>query len=288
MRIKNQTVVLFILIILINPCATIKIYSCSSVKKWASQNSIRIKPGAKDNTLAVVYTKTPFQTRFMDVGATVFNTTSDLAAGVHFNLSGDWVDPVYLERTTAHRKASSEFEMKLGSFDVLSYFSRLFEKSKDSVKYYNVIFNSDSLKSQKILDHLLTNNIKRLDSAFTRELITSGTKYVAAFKFQYGIGARAGKEQIGLKKSYRPFIRLVGAVKDVNTNTFVWENRFEVFSDRFYKGRNEALEEFDFNLIKEFKVICNKLLIFLIDDLNGKQYHIVEELVDYTTNDDRL
>jgi hypothetical protein len=279
---KNLTIssIIFTVVFLISSCAT--------TKKWESLNTGNLNLNMKENTLTIVYTKTPFEARFMDVAAAVINSSSLGFSEYVYSETGRWTDPAYIEKTTKHRKASSEFEKKLDSFDVLTYFVSSFDKMKDSLKYFNLVFNSDSVKSPKILAHILTNDRNKLDAYFIKEITNSGNKYISAFKFQYGIGARAGKEQYGLKKSYRPFVRIVGEIKDVNSNTIVWVNKIEVFSDVSYRGRNEAKEEFDFNLIKEFKVICGKLASYLVEDLNGKQYYFPEGLVDYSINDDIL
>jgi len=259
--------------------------SCATTKKWESLNTKNLKDNSRGNALVTVYVKSPFEARFMDVAATILNTSSVAISQYSFYETGRWTNPAYIEKTTEHRKASNEFEKKLGSFDVLAYFVSSLEKMKDSLKYFVPVFPSDSLQSPEILKHIL-NKDKNNPDLFSKQVVKYNAKYMSAIKLQYGVGARAGKEQFGMKKTYRPFVRIVGIIKDINTNEVVWGNKITVFSEKAYKGRDEAKEEFDFNLIKSFRVICDKLSRLLVEDLNGKQYYFPEGLVDYTANDD--
>jgi hypothetical protein len=277
---------------LIGLCLGILIFlqltSCATTKKWESLNTRNLKENTKEKTLVTIYTKKLFEARFMDVAATLLNASSNAMSQYSYYETGRWTNPAYIEKTTEHRKASSEFEKKLGSFDVLTYFVSSFDKMKDSLNYFVPVFPSDSLQSPMILKQVISGNKNQSDISYSREVFNSGAKYISAIKFQYGVGARAGKEQFGMKKTYRPFVRIVGVIKDINTNEIIWGNKMTVFSEKAYKGRDEAKEEFDFNLIKSFKVICDKLSRFLVEDLNGKQYFFPEGLVDYSANDDIL
>jgi uncharacterized protein (TIGR02145 family) len=250
----------------------------------------------KAKTLTSVYAKTYFEVRFMNVAATVsvvliptFGAVAyqnDIKGNINFqNTVNQTIDDIAIE---TQRKNSNEFEKKMGDFSVLSYFANSFYNTKDSIKKYNIILTLDKSEHSKIINRLNTGNKKNLDTAFTNELNNSNTQYVSAFKFQYGIGARAGNEQFGLTKTYRPFVRLTGYIKDVNSNFIVWRNAIIIFSTKELHGRDEAQYINEEELKKEFKKISNKLITTVINDLNGTRYSSTEQLVDISSIDDYL
>jgi len=250
----------------------------------------------KSKTLTTIYARTYFEVRFMSISGIVFEVlTPTLGAVAYQNNAKGYVDYQNSMNQTKDeiveankRKNSNEFEKKMGDFSVLSYFANTFSVYKDSIDKYNLLITTDKSENTKIVDRLCTGKIKDLDPTFTNELNSSDTKYVSAFKFQYGIGARAGMEQFGMTKTYRPFVRLVGYIKDVSSNIIVWQNSIIVFSTKEFHGRNEAEYANEEELKKEFKKLCTKLVKITINDINGTPFTSKEQLVDISPNDTYL
>jgi len=250
----------------------------------------------KAKSLTSVYARTYFEIRFMNVAAIVSGVLTPTIGAVVYqnNVEGNIDFQTNTQQSVENiaaetqRKNGNEFEKKLGDFNVLSYFANSFYNSKDSIGKYNIIFTSDKAEHAKIVNRLCTGNKKKLDQTFTNELTNANMPYVSVFKLQYGIGARAGKEQFGMTKTYRPFVRMVGYIKDVNSNIIVWSNAITIFSNKEFHGRDEAQYVNEEELKKEFKKICNKLVTIIIMDINGKKYNSLDQLVDFTAFDNNL
>jgi hypothetical protein len=95
------------------------------------------------------------------------------------------------------------------------------------------------------------------------------------------MGARAGMEQFGLIEKYRPYIRLIGAIKDTKSNNVVWQNKIIVFGDA-YLGSKAAKNVSGAELQNDFVVLCNQLAGILINDINGdSKFNGTQEMVDW-------
>jgi len=248
--------------------------SCTATKNttWIPLNMDKIEVSKKENTLSTVYANNFFQSRFMQLASTITR--------------GGVISAVIDQSST--RKSSNEFEKKLGDFSVLSYFYESFYKKSTSLKFFDLHNISDATEHPQVIKTIITYDKLKLDTVYESKLIKSDIKFISAFKLQYGIGARAGREQFGMKKSYRLFVRVVGLIKNINTNEFVWGNKIIVFSEQAFIGRDQAKNAPEEELIDEFKTIISNLTDILIDDMNGNRYNFKEMLVDYNLNDDLL
>jgi hypothetical protein len=264
------------------------------------QDSVNALLNAKNRakTLATVYARSYFQSRFMNLTATMLDAIVPIANGVSNGLSHNnnaLVKNEDKENLQAdiiaqrERKNNNEFEMKLGDFDLLSYFDSSFYSLNGSIKDFSLDITANKTAHSNIIKRLNTYYNDKLDEQFTTELNSSNYKFISAFKFQYGIGARVGGEQFRLTKLYQPFVRVVGMIRDVKTNKIVWSNNIIVFSNLIYHGQKAAKEANMTELKEEFKAISDKLARIIVDDINGKRYTYLEYLVDYNPGiDDAL
>ena len=83
-------------------------------------------------------------------------------------------------------------------------------------------------------------------------------------------------------------MRVVGLVKDAQTNEFVWGNKIIFFSETVYPGVDAAKNADREELVLEFKTITSQLVDILVSDLNGQRYNSDEYLVDYNPNRDDI
>ena len=99
-------------------------------------------------------------------------------------------------------------------------------------------------------------------------------------KYSYGLGARAGGEQFGFTKNYRPFVKLIGVLVDTETGGILWRDLLIEFADTGYRGGDSDVENLDgAKLAAQFKEINGRLVGRLIDCLNGKHPPPVSPLV---------
>jgi hypothetical protein len=95
---------------------------------------------------------------------------------------------------------------------------------------------------------------------------------VAAFKISYGLGVRAGAEQVGFRKYYRPFIMLIGRIKHAGTEETVWQEYIIAFDNKNrYLGEEANADKIKKEkMIAAFKEITKEVMDMLIKSLNGK------------------
>ena len=179
------------------------------------------------------------------------------------------------------REAASDFEKKMGDFDAFALFADQFDVRRGDIRYFDIETVHNEAEHNKVIKRLITYDHTGLDKTFGEQLHQSGTRYVSAFKFQYGIGARAGGEQLDFTKTYRPYVRIVGVEKDVATNRFVWGNKITLFSNTAFHGKDAARNVGREQLIEDFKLMAVQLADVTVRDLNGERYTSDEFLVDY-------
>jgi hypothetical protein len=253
-------------------------------------NKININEKVKAKTLSSIYSRTYFQSRFMDLTAVIAQSVTPIFGGVTGTNSQQLYNGVMeitdSARIRKQRQENNEFEKKLGDFNVLTLFTNTFYASKDSIKYFDLALTNDNIEHTKIIQRLCTYDKSKLDMTFTNDMNNAKNKYISTFKFQYGMADRAGGEQFSMTKKYRLFVRVVGLVKDVNTNEFVWGNKIVIFSDKTYFGKKDAKNATEADMKVEFKKITDKIVKVLINDLNGQRYSSEEQIVDINANDD--
>lgn len=277
--------------------------ACAAVTNtWIPLNLTKIQTDIKAKTLSTVYIRTYGQARYMNIGVALFQQFSSALIGEYSRqtnspfyrnneiskLSTSITDLAETIHEATERKNSNELEKTLDDYSLFLFFLKSFDAAKSSIKHFDLVVNMDSPEHQKIIERLCTYKNEKLDSSYTQKLNSEGNRYVSAFQFQYGIGARAGKEQLALTKKYRPFVRIVGLIKDVNTNEFVWGNKIIVFSDTVFLGVKEAKNASREALIAAFEIITNKLISIVINDINGERYTSEDVLVGHNPSIDDL
>lgn len=277
------------------------IVSCSVKPTWVPLDKAQLNRGTPVSTTATIYELTYGQTRYMNVAAVVVGALAAISGGVAKGVANDAlngitktvVDLTQVASKVANdiaaadaRQASCDFEKRMGDFDVFAMFADRFSTRRRDLRYFNINVIHNEVEHDKIIHRLITYDDTRLDKAYSEQLLHDGTRYVSAFKFQYGIGARAGGEQFGFTKVYRPYVRIVGLVKDIVTNRFVWGNKITLFSNAEFHGKDEAQNATRERLIDAFQLMIGQLIDVIVRDLNGERFTSEEFIVDYDPNVD--
>ena len=206
------------------PVCFLLLASCATTTTtWVPLTVSKLNTKERAKTVATVYIRTFGEERFMSTSAMILGAFSAMASSAALQLSmtnmqqGNYRTSENLSdlaksinessekiaqsiEAANYRKNSSEFEKKMGDFDLYSYFVKTLYEARDSIKYFNFEMNFDSTEHAQIINRICTYDKEKLDTSFSRTLYASGDKYLSAFKFQYGIGARVGSEQMSLTK----------------------------------------------------------------------------------------
>lgn len=229
--------------------------------------------GAPCPTLGVVYSRSFFQERFMGksiwtavvfgplIGAAVWETT-----GGH-------------EKRKGERLASSEFEKLLDDLDVNVEVNGQFKRQIPQVGGMSITLTEDPAVAQALIEMV------RDGGAAGAPPEPHGC--AAAFKLAYGIGARTGAEQIGFRKWYRPFIRVVGRVQRVRpTRETLWSDWLLVFGRKAYLGGDADADRVPrAELVSAFRELSVEVVDLLIKSLNGQLIPERPALADTTQKD---
>jgi len=257
-------------------------------KTWIPLDMAKVNATEKATTTVTIYKLTNGQERYMSLAGVLLNVAGAMTNEFNRqsgtgqnNPGGGFNDLGESVRAAEVRKNSSAFEKKLGDFNALVYFETAFNAQKNKLVHFAMESTYDLPEHTRIVNRLVTYDSKKLDSAYGEKLMSLGTKYLAAIKFQYGVGARVGKEQFSLTKKYRPYVRVVGLIKDVASNEFVWGNKIILFSQKVYKGKSEAKDAPGEEIVAELKLLIDQLVKILIDDMNGQRYESKDSLADY-------
>jgi len=247
-----------------------------------SLQSVKMKEGIVEATpresLSVMYSKTYFQERFMGKSIGTAIVFGPLIGAVLWHYAGDY------ENKTAARLESSQFEKLLGDFDVSDYFFTQLDQKIIPTKYINLTFTQDINTAQQVLQFIKCDSSKMC--VIEDKTIKDRFSCVTALKMAYGLGARQGSEQIGFSKSYRPFIRLIGITKDLNTNAILWRDDIIVFGNKRYKGSDANADRIDREeLVSTFKNLTSQSIALLQRSLNGEELGEMPILVDTTSAD---
>jgi hypothetical protein len=250
---------------------------CASSIQSVQINKDKLSPKPYD-ALAVGYSKTYFQPRFMG---------KSIGTGILFGPiigAALWQGIGNYENKSGTRISSNDYENLLGDFDTTEYFFQQFEQKINSQKYIKFTFTKDVDTANKIISNIKNDGltIKSISDGITKD----GYPCIAAFKVAYGLGARQGNEQIGFRKYYRPFIRIVGSVKNLSASEVLWQDSVIVFSDKRYLGSDADADKIESaGLILALKSITNEAIDLLIRSINGEQQKEIPILVD-TNNAD--
>lgn len=224
--------------------------------------------------LAVGYSTTPFQARF--IGKT-FGRNYGLIGGA---ISASLVD---YDKMTGERLAANEFEKRLGSFDTAEYFFRGFpaQLPGSTLVSFDFAENPDSRIA-------VLSSVRAATPAANITDAATGKTYenVAAFRLFYGLGMRVGTEQVGFRKTYRPFIRIIGVVRNLPGNKIIWRDSAIAFGETKYVGDNADAVNIDpAELIDAFKKLGPEAIALLAKSLNGAVLEGMPELYELSPED---
>jgi hypothetical protein len=206
--------------------------------------------------LAVSYTDSYFQPRFQMFWPSHVPT--------------NWHGPgSYDARKAARLGSGNAFEKILGNFDVFEYFNDQFKlRANDSTK---VKLNFAVLAD--VAPRIIA--LAKCDSKSACEqdiqYVSQTTTHFAAFKVSYGLAMRNGPEQFGFRKVYRPFIRVLGVIKNSATEKVIWQADMTMYSpsDTYTGGEADAENLSAERLIGSYQHITKILCDLLVDSLNG-------------------
>ena len=167
--------------------------------------------GNKPRLLSTIYARTCFRTSFMNVAATIGGVLLPIAEGVSIKMDNSLSevqkatkqiekvaeDQAMFARAdkAKQRKMGNEFEAKLGDFNVLTCLYNTLIHSKDAIKQFDISITTNSNESDSITSRIKTNAKNKPAVPYTSVAENKEYQYIASFKVQYGMGARAGREQ---------------------------------------------------------------------------------------------
>jgi hypothetical protein len=223
--------------------------------------------------LAVMYTKSFFQERFMSKSIFLDLVFAPSFSQAVWEASGNYEDK------TGLRLESSEFEQLLEEFDVSDHFFRQLDVRINSNNKFAFTFTEDFDRSEKLLKFIRCDYPSECNPAdkTMQARFPCGT----ALKIAYGLGARQGSEQFGFTKTYRPFIRLIGKTKILSLNQVIWEEDILVFGNKGYRGNKATADQIDRDeLISTFKYLTSQAIELLLRSLDGSKLGKMPILVD--------
>ncbi len=242
-------------------------------------------PARPYESLAVGYSKSYFQSRFMGKSIGIITGTA-----VAF---GPMVAPIgvalwqglgnYEERVGA-RTESNEYEKLLGDFDTTDFFFRQLELKLRSAQHFRFTFTKDVETAAKIVSTIKQSTAT--EKAIADRMAGRSYSSVAAFKLSYGLGLRQGSEQLGFRKYYRPFVRVVGSIRNLESNKVIWQDTIIGFSEQRYLGSEADADKIPSGeLVSAMKQISTEATDLLLRSLNGDELTDLPVLVD-TVNAD--
>jgi hypothetical protein len=184
--------------------------------------AVRIRSDQKSpmQAMTVSFTDTYFQERFI-----LYLQPSYVPV--------NWYAKGSYEERKNQRLQSNGFEKLLGEFDVFEYFNeQLILRANDStIVKLNISDISDF--APQIIELAKCDHKDECLPAI--KLVSEKTKHIAALKISYGIGARPGPDNFN-SKYYRPFIRVLGVIKNASSAETLWQNDILVFGNDRYLG----------------------------------------------------
>ena len=248
----------------------------------AKFNSVQVKQeffaAEKCHTVSVVYSKTFFQERFMGKSIGTMLLFGPLIGSAMWQGIGNF------EGRNALRLDSSEYEKLLGDFDVSDHFIKQFSRDIHKSRLMNIALTDDSDVAGKVIKAAQSEK-PEAEEAF-RDISGRGYKCLAAFKVSYGLGARQGGEQFGFAKSYRPFIRVIGTVKNAASGEIVWANSLISFGSKRYVGGDANADKIDAEELRSaFRDLTRELIGLTFADMNGEEVPAMPVMVDTTQSD---
>ena len=208
--------------------------------------------------LAVGYSATHFQERFM---------TRTL--GTNFGLIGALISAslVDYDKMKGERLAANEFEKRLDAFDTSEYFFRSFPTQLPKSQ----LVSYDFTKTPETRVAVISGIRATAPFANVTDPATGKTyENVGAFRMYYGMGMKVGNEQLGFRKTYRPYIRVIGIVKNLPNNKILWRDSVTAFGEtKYVGGAADAVNIEPAALIATFKKLTPEAIALFSKSLNG-------------------
>lgn len=231
----------------------------------------------------VVYSKSFFQERYMQVGKSI--AYGMFIGGLY--QQAVWRATGKYEGKAPVRQDANAFEALLGDFDVTGYTNERLRAKIREARHFELEFTDDAATAEALVG--IASSTEKPSEDAARTTASLGRDVMAAFKVSYGLGARAGREQFGFKKTYRPFVRILGLVRRNGTGEDLWHGAVIAWGAKGYKGpqtgaKNIPCEE----LVDAFKAVAEDVVTLLIRSLNAEPLPPMGELVDETKDDARF
>lgn len=220
--------------------------------------AVRIRSDQKSPMMAttVSYTDTYFQARF------AFFWPSYVPV--------NWYTPESYEERSNRRLQNNNFEKLLGEFDVFEHFNEQLKMRANDSTIVKLNFTDISDLAPQIIELAKCDHKDECIPAI--KSVSEKTKHIAALKISYGLGMRPGPEQVGFRKFYRPFIRVLGVIKNASSAETLWQSEITVFgNDRYLGDEADAGRIRKDQLISSFQNITRQTIELLVLSLNGQR-----------------
>lgn len=242
-----------------------------------------LPPGPKVSTVGTVYTKSFFQERYMQVGKAI--AYGLFIGGAYQNAV--WRATGKYEGKAPVRQEANAFEALLGDFDVTGHTNVRLRSKITEASRFEITFTDDPAVAETIVE-LASHEVKPTGEEM-QKMLAEGRAALCAVKVSYGLGARAGREQIGFKKTYRPFVRLLGLIRSTSNGDALWSGAVIAWGAKGYKGDEADAKKIQREeLVEAFKATTESAVALLIRSLNGESLEPMGELVDETKEDGKF
>lgn len=248
----------------------------------ASMQTVQINkdklPAESYKTLAAGYSKSYFQSRFMGSSIGYHLAFGPIIGAALWQGISDY------DVKNGTRQTSNDYERLLGDFDTTSYFFKQYEQKLGAQKVAKFTFTESPETAASIISNIKGDGktITTIKDAKTGEEFPC----ISAFKVSYGLGARQGNEQIGFRKYYRPYMRVIGSIKKLSTNETLWQDTVIVFADKRYLGGDAEADKINSaELVASMKNITNEAIELTIRSINGERQADAPVMVDVNSSD---
>jgi len=254
--------IMFLFVALMTGCAS----SLSSIRMTSDQTL-----GKPLDATFVSYTNTYFQPRFMGLRPLLVGPVLWYAGGS-------------FEGRESQRLQSSDFEKLLAEFNVFEYFDGQLKKRAGETSMVILKFSDSPDLTSKVIEVARCDQKDACTSA--AKSLGEATPNIAALKMSYGLGARQGSEQLGFRKYYRPFIRVIGVIKKVPSTETIWQSDILVFAENRYLGGDADADRIPREeLISSFKILATQAIDLLVRSLNGEVLPEMHVMADTAASD---
>lgn len=258
--------------------ATAVLAGCAGPLKQKFEPDNKVCGASPCAALGTIYTTSYFQERFLlrhiagqVVGGAIGGAIAATAPGAQ-------------PPQTNPRLEVNDFEKNLGAFDTTQYFSQALQNRLGTLPQLGIKFVEDSTAKEQIQAQV------RATSGWAPHVVDpkTGDKLanVAAFRVKYGMGARVGNEQLGFRKSYRPFVQVVGQVRNLPTGKLAWADMVLVFGPQRFVGSAADADRVNTDELRTtLQALCQEAAALLVKSLSGEQLPEMPEIVDANTTD---